>query len=64
LDGLGEGCDEHILPKTVVIQNRAHPKRFSKVYAFVRQSNAPVERIILDDVLGRKILSKIISYFL
>ena len=60
---MGEVCAELILLKT-----RCHPTvcilRLGEVYTFVRQSNAPVERIILDDVLGRKILSEIIAYFL
>jgi hypothetical protein len=65
LDGLGEVCDELILLKT-----HCHPtvwiRRLGEVDTFVRQSNTPVERIILDDVLGRKVmvLSEVIAYFL
>ena len=63
LDGLGEVCVEHILPKTVDI--RKSILCLGTVYTFVRQRNASVERIILlDDDLGRKSLMEIIAYFL
>ncbi len=61
---MGEVWDELILLKT-----RCYPivvciLRLGEVYTFGRQRKSPVERIILDDVLGKKILSEIIAYFL
>jgi hypothetical protein len=57
---LGEVSDEHILLKA-----RCHPTvcilRRGEVDTFVRQSNAPVERVILVGVLGRKVLIEIMA---